>query len=100
MIRRRLATNLAVESRIGDPALVILDEPNANLDSEGEAALTECVLELKLRKRTVVMVTHRVGLVRVSDHVATMSEGRMTGVLPAAEFLTRQMPAVVAERRA
>jgi ATP-binding cassette subfamily C protein len=85
---------------LGDPALVILDEPNANLDSEGEAALTECVLELKARKRTVVMVTHRVGLVRVSDHVATMSEGRMTGVLPAAEFLTRQMPAVVAERRA
>ena len=83
-----------------DPAVVILDEPNANLDSEGEAALTDCVLDLKARKRTVVMITHRVGLVRVSDHVATMSEGQMTGVQTAAEFLTRQMPAVVAERRA
>ncbi len=81
---------------LGDPAVVILDEPNANLDLEGEAALTDCVREMKDRKRTVVMITHRVGLVRVSDHVATMEEGRMIGVQTANEFLTRQMPAVVA----
>ncbi len=80
---------------LGDPAVVILDEPNANLDSEGEAALTECVRGLKERKRTVVMITHRVGLVRASDHVATMDAGVMTGVQTAAEFLARQMPAAV-----
>ena len=85
---------------LGDPAVVILDEPNANLDSAGEAALTDCVLGMKERKRTVVLITHRVGLVRVSDHVATMEDGKMTGVQTASEFLTRQMPAVVAERRA
>ena len=85
---------------LGDPAVMILDEPNASLDSEGEAALTDCVRELKKRKRTVIMITHRVGLVRVSDHVATMEEGTMIGVQTASAFLTRQMPAVVAERRA
>lgn len=85
---------------LGDPAVVVLDEPNANLDSAGEAALTDCVLGMKERKRTVIMITHRIGLVRVSDHVATMEEGKMVGVQTASEFLTRQMPAVVAERRA
>ena len=89
---------------LGNPAVVILDEPNANLDSDGEAALTDCVRELKERKRTVVMITHRIGLVRASDHVATMEEGKMMGVQTAAEFLARQMPAAVpretAERRA
>ena len=89
---------------LGDPAVVILDEPNANLDSAGEAALTDCVRDMKERKRTVIMITHRIGLVRVSDHVATMEDGKMMGVQTAPEFLTRQMPAVVprdmAERRA
>ena len=81
---------------LGNPAVVILDEPNANLDSEGEAALHDCVLALKQQKRTVVMVTHRLGLVRISDHVATMKDGQMTGVQRAAEFLAAQMPTAVA----
>ena len=74
-------------------------EPNANLDSDGEAALTECVLDLKKRKRTVVMVTHRAGLVRISDYVATMRDGAMTGVQRATEFMAQQTPAVVAGGR-
>ncbi|MGE4047645.1 MAG: type I secretion system permease/ATPase [Acetobacteraceae bacterium] len=84
---------------LGDPAVVVLDEPNANLDSDGDAALTECVLELKERKRTVVMVTHRAGLVRISDFVGTMNEGRMTGVQRASEFMAQQTPAIVAGGR-
>jgi PrtD family type I secretion system ABC transporter len=85
---------------LGDPILLVLDEPNANLDSDGEAALTECVLELKQRKRTVVMITHRIGLVRISDYVATMADGQMTGVQRAPEFMAKQMPAIVAGGRA
>ena len=84
---------------LGDPAVVVMDEPNANLDSDGEAALTECVLDLKKRKRTVVMVTHRAGLVRISDYVATMRDGAMTGVQRATEFMAQQTPAVVAGGR-
>ena len=81
---------------LGQPAAVVLDEPNANLDTEGEAALGRCVLELKARKCTVVMVTHRIGLVRISDYVATMSEGQMTGVQPAAAFMAQLAPTPVA----
>jgi PrtD family type I secretion system ABC transporter len=80
---------------LGSPAVVVLDEPNANLDTEGEAALTDCVLELKKRKCTVVMVTHRIGLVRISDYVATMGEGQMTGVQRAAEFMAQLAPMAV-----
>jgi len=85
---------------LGDPAVVVMDEPNANLDSDGEAALTECVLDLKRRRRTVVMITHRAGLVRISDYVATMHDGAMTGVQKAVEFMAGQTPAVVAGGRA
>jgi ATP-binding cassette, subfamily C, bacterial len=85
---------------LGDPAVVILDEPNANLDTEGEAALAQCVLDLKQRKRTVVMITHRLGLIRVSDHVATMERGRVVNVTRAGEFLVQQTPALVAGGRA
>ena len=85
---------------LGSPAVVVLDEPNANLDQDGDAALTDCVLALKALKRTVVMVTHRIGLVRISDYVATMSEGQMTGVQRAAEFMAKQTPAIVAGGRA
>ncbi len=46
------------------------------------------------------MVTHRIGLVRISDYVATMSEGQMTGVQRAAEFMAKQTPAIVAGGRA
>jgi ATP-binding cassette, subfamily C, bacterial len=86
---------------LGDPAVVVLDEPNANLDTEGEAALTDCVLELRKRKCTVVMITHRIGLVRISDYVATMADGQMTGVQRASEFMANLAPtAVVAAARA
>ena len=85
---------------LGAPSLVVLDEPNANLDSEGEAALTDCVLALKQRKCTVVMITHRIGLVRISDYVATMSEGQMVSVQRAGEFMAQHAPAAVAGGRA
>ena len=85
---------------LGAPSVVVLDEPNANLDSEGEAALHDCVLALKQRKCTVVMITHRVGLVRIADHVATMGDGQMTGVQRASEFMAKQIPTAVAGGRA
>jgi PrtD family type I secretion system ABC transporter len=80
---------------LGEPAVVVLDEPNANLDTEGEAALTDCVLGLKARRCTVVMITHRIGLVRISDYVATMAEGQMTGVQKAADFMAQLAPTAV-----
>jgi PrtD family type I secretion system ABC transporter len=84
--RQRVALARAV---FGDPPVLILDEPNANLDAEGEAALIACVIEARLRRRTVVMITHNVALVRIADFVATMVGGHIMKVQPATEFLGR-----------
>jgi ABC-type protease/lipase transport system fused ATPase/permease subunit len=70
--RQRVALARAL---FGDPPVLVLDEPNANLDAEGEAALIAAVIEARRRKRTVVMITHNVALVRVADSVATMVGG-------------------------
>jgi ABC-type protease/lipase transport system fused ATPase/permease subunit len=71
----------------GDPPVLILDEPNANLDAEGEAALIACVIEARQRRRTVVMITHNVSLVRIADFTATMVGGHIMRVQPTSEFL-------------
>ncbi|HEY1933954.1 MAG TPA: type I secretion system permease/ATPase [Acetobacteraceae bacterium] len=94
--RQRIALARAL---LGSPRVVVLDEPNANLDSEGEAALHDCVAALKQRKCTVVMITHRVGLVRIADHVATMGDGQLVSVQRATEFMVQHAPAAVAGGR-
>jgi ATP-binding cassette subfamily C protein len=76
----------------GEPPLIVLDEPNANLDSDGEAALNACVRALKQQGRTVVMITHRMGLVRISDYVATMVEGQIVSLQRQDEFMAQQGP--------
>jgi len=58
-----------------DPALIVLDEPNASLDDQGEAALIETIKGLKQRGRTVVLITHRMGTLAVVDKVLVMQEG-------------------------
>ncbi|MEJ0046272.1 MAG: ATP-binding cassette domain-containing protein [Rhodospirillales bacterium] len=77
-----------------DPPVLVLDEPNANLDAEGEAALIAAVIEARRRHRTVIMVTHNVALVRVADFVATMVGGHVMKVQRTAEFLGK--PAQIA----
>ena len=53
----------------GDPRLIILDEPNSNLDEEGEKALGEAMAAMKTAGRTVVVVTHRPQLLAHVDRV-------------------------------
>ena len=84
--RQRVALARAL---FGDPPVLILDEPNANLDAEGEAALIACVIEARQRRRTVVMITHNVSLVRIADYVATMVGGHIMRVQQTSEFLGR-----------
>jgi ATP-binding cassette subfamily C protein len=84
--RQRIALARAL---FNDPPVLVLDEPNANLDAEGEAALIATVIEARRRKRTVVMITHNVALVRVADFVATMVGGHIMKVQPTSEFLGR-----------
>ncbi|POR06155.1 type I secretion system permease/ATPase [Diaphorobacter sp. LR2014-1] len=59
----------------GNPALVVLDEPNANLDDVGEAALVRAVQVLKARGSTVVLVTHRPGILAVADRLVILKNG-------------------------
>ena len=59
----------------GQPKLVVLDEPNANLDDVGEAALVRAVQILKAQGSTVVLVTHRPGILAVADRVVVLKNG-------------------------
>ena len=61
----------------GDPVLVVLDEPNANLDDVGEAALTKTVLELKAKGKTVFLITHRQGAIAAADHLMILQDGQL-----------------------
>ncbi|MFC7205819.1 type I secretion system permease/ATPase [Comamonas endophytica] len=70
--RQRIALARALYGR---PQLVVLDEPNANLDDAGEAALVRAVQELREQGSTVVLVTHRPGILAVADRVVTLRHG-------------------------
>lgn len=59
----------------GDPAVVVLDEPNSNLDDAGEAALVRAVQELKQQRRTIILITHRTSILNVVDKLLLLREG-------------------------
>lgn len=59
----------------GEPALVVLDEPNANLDDAGETALLKVVAGLRSKGKTVVLITHRPGVVVVADRLVVLRDG-------------------------
>jgi len=62
----------------GDPFLVVLDEPNSNLDGEGEAALTQAIVGVRARGGIAVIVAHRPSALAAVDMVAVVQGGRMT----------------------
>ena len=62
---------------VGDPAFVVLDEPNAALDQEGEAALLQALEGLKARGTTVVIVSHQPNIFRTADKILLMRDGRL-----------------------
>jgi len=61
----------------GNPKLIVLDEPNANLDDAGESALYNAVQGLKVQGKTVFLITHRPGAVAVADRVLILLDGQM-----------------------
>ncbi len=77
----------------GDPALVVLDEPNAHLDDAGEAALLGALRQLKARGATVFLVTHRSGALALADQVLVLHEGRTQWQGPRDEVLARMRAA-------
>jgi len=59
----------------GNPALIVLDEPNANLDEAGEAALVKTVQSMKAQGKTIVLITHRPGILAVADRLLLLRDG-------------------------
>ncbi len=61
----------------GEPSLIVLDEPNANLDGAGEQALHKALVKLKEQGRTVLIVAHQPSTLRTADKVLVLKEGRV-----------------------
>ena len=81
----------------GKPSLVVLDEPNANLDSAGEEALLVAIQNLKALKTTVVIITHKVNVLAVVDKILIMADGAAQAFGTREAILPRLMgPRVVA----
>ncbi len=66
----------------GDPALVVLDEPNANLDEAGDAALLGALRVMKQEKRTVFVITHRMNLLAEADAILVLANGTIQAYGP------------------
>jgi ABC-type protease/lipase transport system fused ATPase/permease subunit len=84
--RQRIALARAM---YGDPRLLVLDEPNANLDDEGDAALAAALAEIKARGVTVVVVSHRRGLIAKLDRIAVLRNGKIEAFGPSSLMLGR-----------
>lgn len=71
----------------GDVRLIVLDEPNSNLDDVGEAALVQALLRLKAQGKTVVVITHRTSVLAAVDRLLVMRDGTVQVYGPRDEVL-------------
>jgi ATP-binding cassette, subfamily C, type I secretion system permease/ATPase len=81
-----------------DPFLVVLDEPNSNLDAEGEAALTRALVGVRERGGIVIVVAHRPSALSALDFVLVMANGRAVTFGPKDEVLPKVMAPTVVRR--
>jgi ATP-binding cassette subfamily C protein len=82
----------------GKPFILILDEPNSNLDQDGEAALAQAIAGAKERGAVVIVVSHKTSLLGVLDFVARVHEGRLQ-VVTRDEYRKMAMRAADASRQ-
>ena len=95
--RQRIALARAV---FGQPKLVVLDEPNSNLDGEGEAALHRLLGALKARGTTVVLIAHRPSVLVSLDKVLVLTNGTVADWGPVERVMPRIAPGFpVGQRR-
>ena len=72
--RQRIALARSIYRR---PKLVVLDEPNSNLDDAGERALHSAIATLKAAGSTVLIVSHRQGALKLADYILALKEGQV-----------------------
>lgn len=90
--RQRIALARAL---FGEPRLVVLDEPNSNLDSEGEQALVECLVALKEAGTTVVIIAHRPSILNTVDKMMLLRDGVVELFGPRPEVMARMSRDVI-----
>ncbi|MCX7897473.1 MAG: type I secretion system permease/ATPase [Rhodocyclaceae bacterium] len=71
----------------GEPRFLVLDEPNAHLDEEGDRALLSCLLEMKRRGATLVVISHRTSVLPAADAMLILRDGQITALGPRDEIL-------------
>ncbi|WP_417668688.1 type I secretion system permease/ATPase [Roseibium sp.] len=91
--RQRIALARALYK---DPFLIVLDEPNSNLDSEGEAALTAAIKTMRERGSIVVVIAHRPSAIATVDKILCLQEGRVAAFGPKDEVLKKVVAPVAA----
>lgn len=76
----------------GNPAILLLDEPNAQLDAEGEIALFKVLTEMKAAGHSIIFSTHRTGLLRLADKIMVLRDGALAHFGPHDEVLRQLQP--------
>jgi len=76
---------------LGDPAFIVLDEPNAALDAEGEEALLNAIDSMKSKGATVVIISHKPSVFRAADKMLVLREGRIELFGPRDQVMARLM---------
>jgi len=76
---------------LGEPALMVLDEPNASLDSEGEDALLKAIEAMKAKGSTIIVVAHKPGIFRSADKLLVLRDGRIELFGPKDQVMSRLM---------
>lgn len=87
--RQRIALARAL---FRNPQLIVLDEPNSSLDSEGEEALNRAIAGMKQRGATVLLIGHRPSILQHVDTIIVMRDGRIELMGPKADILAKIMP--------
>ncbi|GHT94044.1 alkaline protease secretion ATP-binding protein AprD [Betaproteobacteria bacterium] len=86
--RQRIGLARAV---YGQPRLVVLDEPNANLDEMGDRALLQTIKALKAQGTTVILISHRAQIMEIMDSILTLAQGRIVRLGQMAETAPRDV---------